>query len=294
VALSDGQNLNIHDLVGGTVLGTLTWGTSPGSFPNAASTPVNINENTTLYVRDETAAGCVSTAQIDIRLATQGPVVYVDDSATGANNGTSWADAYTSLQDALAFKSLSGSGAEIWVAAGTYYPDEGSGYTDGDRMAAFQLRNNLTIYGGFAGDEPADFDVNQRDIDGNPTILSGDIDKDGLLDGENSLHVVFNNENGLDATAVLDGFTISGGLANGERLPHERGAGMFNRAVSPTIRNCTFTGNEARHNGGGIFNYEAAPTVINCLFFENTANLGGAVYNYFSLSAGLYQLHLCQ
>jgi hypothetical protein len=109
-------------------------------------------------------------------------------------------------------------------------------------MAAFQLRNNLTIYGGFAGDEPADFDVNQRDIEGNPTILSGDIDKDGLLDGENSLHVVFNNENGLDATAVLDGFTISGGLANGERLPHERGGGMFNRAVSPTIRNCTFTG----------------------------------------------------
>jgi predicted outer membrane repeat protein len=287
IALSDGQNLNIHDLVGGTVLGILTWGTSPGSFPNAASTPVTINENTTLYVRDETAAGCVSTAQIDIRLATQGPAVYVDDSATGANNGTSWADAYTSLQDALAFKNLSGSGAEIWVAAGTYYPDEGNGYTDGDRMAAFQLRNNLTIYGGFAGDEPADFDVNQRDIDGNPTILSGDIDKDGLLDGENSLHVVFNNENGLDATAVLDGFTISGGLANGERLPHERGAGMFNRAVSPTIRNCIFTGNEARHNGGGMFNYEASTMVINCLFFENTANLGGAVYNYFH-SAPVY------
>jgi regulation of enolase protein 1 (concanavalin A-like superfamily) len=287
VALSDGQNLNIQDLVGGTVLGTLTWGTSPGSFPNAASTPVNINENTTLYVRDETAAGCVSTAQIDIRLATQGPAVYVDDSATGANNGTSWADAYTSLQDALSFKSLSGSGAEIWVAAGTYYPDEGSGYTDGDRMAAFQLRNNLTIYGGFAGDEPADFDVDERDIDGNPTILSGDIDKDGLLDSENSLHVVFNNENGLDATAVLDGFTISGGLANGERLPHERGGGVLNKGVAPTIRNCTFTGNEARHNGGGMFNYEAAPTVVNCLFFENTANLGGAVYNYF-YSAPVY------
>jgi len=281
VALSDGQNLNIHDLVGGTVLGTLTWGTSPGSFPNAASTPVTINENTTLYVRDETAAGCVSTAQIDIRLATQGPAVYVDDSATGNNNGTSWADAYTSLQDGLAFESPTGNGAEIWVAAGTYYPDEGNGYTDGDRTAAFQLRNNMIIYGGFAGNEPADFDVNQRDIDGNPTILSGDIDKDGLLDSENSLHVIFNNENGVDKTAVLDGFTISGGFANGKRLPHERGGGMFNKEVAPTVRNCIFTNNEARHNGGAIFNYTASPNVINTLFYLNTANLGGAVYNYF-------------
>ncbi|MBN2148292.1 MAG: hypothetical protein JW726_12965, partial [Anaerolineales bacterium] len=65
-----------------------------------------------------------------------GPLCYVDDSAVGSNDGTSWINAYTSLQSALTDSGCS----EIWVAAGTYYPG-----ASGTRTATFQLKNGVEI-----------------------------------------------------------------------------------------------------------------------------------------------------
>ena len=49
------------------------------------------------------------------------------------------------------------------------------------------MKNGVEIYGGFAGDEdPAVFDLNDRDFTANETILSGDIDKNGELDYGNA------------------------------------------------------------------------------------------------------------
>lgn len=95
--------------------------------------------------------------------------IYVDAGATGANNGSSWVDAYKYLQDALA---AAVSGDQIWVAEGTYMPDQGSGLTPGDRTAKFLLKNGVSIYGGFAGGETS---RDQRDAVTNVTILSGDL-----------------------------------------------------------------------------------------------------------------------
>jgi len=50
----------------------------------------------------------------------QGTVFYVDASATGANNGTSWADAFTSIQAGIDAANNALPGAEVWVKAGRY------------------------------------------------------------------------------------------------------------------------------------------------------------------------------
>ncbi|MCP4713009.1 MAG: hypothetical protein GY869_30645, partial [Planctomycetes bacterium] len=103
----------------------------------------------------------------------QAQVVYVDDDAGGASNGTSWVDAFTTLQDALAAVQA---GDEIWVGQGIYTPDKGGGNIPGDREASFGLVNGVLIYGGYAGVGVGD--PNDRDPDVYISILSGDISGD--------------------------------------------------------------------------------------------------------------------
>jgi hypothetical protein len=184
---------------------------------------------------------------------------FVDIDAAGANDGPSWADACNYLQDAL-FAALSGD--EIWVAEGIYRPNQGVGITPSDRMATFQLINGVAIKGGYAGfGEP---DPNARDIDAYETILSGYICV-GEICG-NSCHVVTGS--GTDETAVLDGFTITGGNADCW-YEDDVGGGIYNDSGSPTISNCTFAGNTAFIAGGGMYNIEGSPTLTNCAFIRN-------------------------
>jgi len=211
-----------------------------------------------------------------------GGVIFVDADATGANNGSIWSDAFNNLQDVLADAS---SGDQIWVAQGIYKPDDGGGNTPGDRTATFQLINGVVIKGGYAGfGEP---EPNVRDIELYETVLTGDLDgndvevsstRDLLYEpsrAENSYHVVTGS--GTDATAILDGFTITGGHA--KSYPDNIGGGMYIDNGSPTITNCTFTKNFANSEGGGMYNYESNPTVTNCNFRENYAPDGSGMYN---------------
>jgi len=101
-----------------------------------------------------------------------GKIIYVDADANGLNDGSSWADAYNYLQDALA---TAASGDEIRVAQGIYRPDESSVKPNGsgDRTATFQLINGVTIKGGYAGfGQP---DPNSRNIELYETVLSGNL-----------------------------------------------------------------------------------------------------------------------
>ena len=213
---------------------------------------------------------------------TYGNVIYVDDDAAGANNGTNWANAYLCLQDALA---IAQSGDQIQVAKGIYKPDlhvvtvrSPRAVASGDRTATFQLINGMAIKGGYAGAGEPDPDA--RDIKLNQTIISGDLNGDDgpnfTNNSENSYHVVTGS--GTNETAVLDGFTITAGNANG--FSDNRGAGMYNDRGSPTVTNCAFTGNSGV-NGGGMYNGEGSPTLTNCIFSSNlVSNMGGGMFNY--------------
>lgn len=100
-------------------------------------------------------------------------MLYVDETATGADDGSSWCDAYVYLQDALTAASISGIVTEIHVARGTYTPDHGVGQTPGDRTATFRLLNGVALRGGYAGCGAPDPD--ERDEIVYATILSGDL-----------------------------------------------------------------------------------------------------------------------
>jgi hypothetical protein len=62
-----------------------------------------------------------------------GKIIYVDAGRPAGGNGQSWGTAYKYLQDGL---TAAASGDEIWVAQGTYKPDQGTRQTPGDRTAA--------------------------------------------------------------------------------------------------------------------------------------------------------------
>ena len=127
--------------------------------------------------------GLEGTAPFAPSLFNESIVIYVDRNATGENNGISWSNAYTDLQDAIATAPF---GSQIWVAEGTYKPTSETG--DFARSISFNLKNGVAIYGGFAGNETT---LNQRKVKDNLTILSGDIGTFGDK-RDNSYHVVKN------------------------------------------------------------------------------------------------------
>ena len=199
--------------------------------------------------------------------------IYVDADANGANNGSSWTDAYNFLQDALAAAS---SGDQIWVAQGMYKPDQGSGITPGNRGASFRLINGVKIKGGYAGfGEP---DPNAWDVELYETILSGDLNGDDGPDFtnnyENSYHVV--NGSGRNRTAMLEGFIITAGNADGT-YPACNGGGIYNvYGGSPTVANCIFKKNSASAYGGGVYIFmDSHPMLSHCTFIGNSTNSGG-------------------
>lgn len=205
--------------------------------------------------------------------ASAASVIYVNAAAAGLNNGSSWVNAFTSLQSALG---VAMSGQQIWVAKGTYFPA-----TTPDRTQSFILKNGVAIYGGFAGTETQ---LSQRNIAAHVTILSGDIGTPGDA-SDNSYHVVSSDNPAgfVTSTAILDGFTITAGNANGPS-PYNTGAGVYNPLfTAPTLANLIIHANTAAGDGGGMDNDSSGPTLTNVTFDGNSSgNFGGGMFNSFS------------
>jgi probable HAF family extracellular repeat protein len=210
-------------------------------------------------------------------------IIYVDDDAPDDGNGMNWVNAFVNLQDALSVIDSSGGEVnEIRVAEGVYKPDRDFIHHNGsgNRNATFQLINSVVVKGGYAGfgkPEP-----NARNVEMYQTILTGHLNDDDGTDfvnnDENSYHVVTGS--GTDETAVLDGFVITGGNADGLDS-NGSGGGMYNNSGSPTLTNCTLIDNWADSAGGGIYNRFSAPMLTNCTFIGNSASHGGVIYNYY-------------
>ena len=174
--------------------------------------------------------------------------IYVKAGATGANNGTSWTDAYTRLQDAIDHSEYY---QKICVAKGEYTPEGNI------RDTSFAINNKtIWLYGGFAGDE-SQIDgatLADRDFYHNETILNGDyLHNDSASNNmkENAYHVlkIFYT----DECTFIDGFTLKGGCAAyGSGEYSDIGSGIFIKQASPGLRNLKITGNKSNSGGKAI------------------------------------------
>ncbi|MFB6351149.1 MAG: hypothetical protein ABEK29_05095, partial [Bradymonadaceae bacterium] len=244
-----------------------------------------------------TISGTVPEGQYAVKTGPIRMEVYVDNTAGGAGDGSSWTDAYTDLQTAIDnIRSSLVSETELWVAQGLYKPD-----SEGDSFTITGAKNGLEIYGGFDGTESS---RSARDPQANRTILSGDLngddaDPDGdavieddadLQGGENAHHVLVldgGNTIGPDVSAnvtsatVIDGVVVTAGQADGSAPDNDGKNGTSN----PVITNAVFTGNMAADNGGAIHNRgrntgTSSPQITNAAFEGNAADAaGGAIYN---------------
>ncbi len=194
-------------------------------------------------------------------------VYYVDKNATGSGSGQDWCNANPNLSNGIFFALLLNY-TEVWVADGTYVPN-------GDRTATFALNNLLVIRGGYAGCDAPPSDPDLRDVDLYVSVLSGDTG----TPGQNKYHVVTGSGTSV-IWAELEGFTITGGLADGdETLGQRDGAGLYNVAGSPKITDCTFSNNTALGDAGAIFNRGSSPRLKECNFIQNNGHNGGAIIN---------------
>lgn len=244
---------------------------------NNMHTITGLTANTTydVYIRSNCDA-TVTDWSVPISFTTLEGIIYVNQNASGANDGSSWADAYTDLQTALPQGTAT---KPIWVATGTYKPHAS------DRKGTFNIPNNVKVYGGFAGNE---VDLSDRDVQANETILSGDLqDNDNAVitdieatRQDNSYHVI--SIRGNAQNVVVDGFTISGGNANGSnnnscavaaasQYYDTRGGAIYvnpytsSHALSAKIRNCTLEKNTAA--SVAVFSY-FTPCGIQNLSFD--------------------------
>ncbi|MSR47726.1 MAG: hypothetical protein EXS13_11805 [Planctomycetes bacterium] len=210
-------------------------------------------------------------------------ILYVDALAPGGV-GTSWASAFDNLRDAIAAAIASNLNApgdpnaalddvsQIRVAAGVYYPS-----ATGNRLHHFDLMNCVRMLGGFQGGETR---AEQRNSDPltNGCVLSGDYNNDDptVLDRVTAVTATTRQDNAstvicaaidavsglpVDATAILDGFLITGGNARTALTVDGGGLALLSGAV-PTLRHLLLYHNSTEGGGGAIYGSSTSTVVL--------------------------------
>ena len=190
------------------------------------------------------------------------------------------------------------------MKTGTYQPSVYMSGESTDRSAAFVMKDGVSVYGGFEGNETtrAERDTKKGSMPWlytHSTVFVGNAyggaatgggkceyntaDNKWSVTGSNSNHVVWFAQ--PDGTAfknvtVLDGVTIKGGSAQEtvgtkENFFGDRGAGVY-MAGNANLTNCVVTENAATGKGGGVYLYGGR--IIGSLLYNNEGQQGGAVY----------------
>lgn len=286
IALGDSVTFTAVIQNGGTAP-VYTWkknGTTVGDNSSTYTSNTLVN-NDVITVEVTGNAGCTTTEAVESNAITMNVVIVPTPSATGilyvsqngTGNGSSWDSPLAQLADALKTAATNTAVQQIWVSSGTYKPmyrpDDLTTGTVGDRNRTFRLVNNVKVCGGFAGGETS--------IDERPylpaantalgTTLSGDFNSNDVLNangeatsgnGENAFHVVLSADS--VGTAVLDGFTITGG----------KGASSSSQTVTVALPNVAVYS----LYGGGIYVAKSSPQLSHLLITGNRSTLGGGIY----------------
>lgn len=214
-------------------------------------------------------------------------------------NGLTWETAYPNVQDAI--NALYGHGGqgegEVWVAAGDYVPTEllvsGEAAT-----AAFIMRDGISVYGGFAGNEtsraerakagdmPWQYASRTRFVgSGYSDNLAWSASDNRWTLNSRSNHVVWfadaDGQTAFGQETVLDGVTIMGGQAStassGAAWMGDRGAGVYMHNTNARLTNCVVTENVSGNHAGGV--WLSGGRMIGCLVYNNgSEQAGGGVY----------------
>ena len=241
----------------------------------------------------------------------QATIRYV--STTGSGDGSSWSNASSDLQ---AMIDASSSGDEVWVAKGTYRPTKLI-KTSKNRSYAFILKEGVSLYGGFAGDETSRDDRTATEMIGNcystnETILSADDDVPDVwtrIEGAGSMvrqeweitghegnynHVLYSATPFAERTTI-EGFTLKGANANEQKVKACGGALYASGNVALLNCNITehyaYTGAETMTStwpflGGAvaILKGDGKALVKNCAFSKSMISMPNGV----AAGAGVY------
>lgn len=202
-------------------------------------------------------------------------IFYVNANAIGANDGSSWADAFTNVTDALALTNLNDA---VWVAKGTY--------TLADKNTPIAVSTDeVDIIGGFAGTETT---LAERDITAihttNATIFTGDINGDDI-DGDFSSNKTDNAERLFEVTAsdvTFDGIifeniydtSTSGGVEENGVIFIPNSSSINNLKIKNSVFRSNYSNGyllKMRTLNGGLL-------IENTKFINNTIVNRGLVY----------------
>jgi hypothetical protein len=172
-------------------------------------------------------------------------IIYVtpNGSSSESVDGSSWANAVSLARGRNLANFYNGQTTEnqIWMKAGTY-----------DLTSSFQINIQITIYGGFAGDETT---LSERNWVANQTILNQ----------TGAAMVIWSS---VEKDVLLDGLILQGGRPS----TGSNGCGAITNGT--TLRNCIVRNNKCPGGSGalGITNVSGATKNViieNCLIINN-------------------------